>query len=253
MNATIQLENVPPASLAPAASREAASLPSLFSAPLPSSEYRTANSKSIATPPRLEILVSHSFKKSKHFLSATRIAFFAYANFLPGKAPFVKWPKINRKPEKLEPPVSYRKQRPGTQINRKLSQGPRFQFSLCPMALPLSFTCHSPLVTSHSISNRNSAGIRIPRNSQEKKDIPISNRNTNHLSFNHQVGLPNPYTQNPAIPTASGTPLPPQPPLPPLPPRTRMLLSGKRPFTSKANRNHPCPRLFCTRSIKGDF
>src|ERR1700683_3386232 len=81
-------------------------------------------------PPRLEIRVSHSFKRRKHFLTATRIAFFAYANFLPGKAPFVRSPKINRKPELIEPPISYRKQRAGTQINRKLSQGPRLPFFL---------------------------------------------------------------------------------------------------------------------------
>jgi hypothetical protein len=38
-------------------------------------------------------------------------------------------PRINRKPELLEAPVSCRKQRPGTQINRKLSQAPCFPFS----------------------------------------------------------------------------------------------------------------------------
>src|ERR1700683_4890339 len=69
--------------------------------------------------------------------------------------------EINRKPGKLEHLVSHRKQRTGHQINRKLSRTPAFPFSiftfpfpLLPWALPLSFTSHSPLVTSHRISNR---------------------------------------------------------------------------------------------------
>jgi hypothetical protein len=44
--------------------------------------------------------------------------------------------KINRKPELLESPVSHRKQRTVTQINRKLSHGPRFPFS--PFTFPFS-------------------------------------------------------------------------------------------------------------------
>jgi hypothetical protein len=74
---------------------------------------------------------------------------------------FAILPKINRHTEKIETPVSYRKQRTAPPINRHISQAPRFPFSLftfpffpCPMELPVSFTTHSPLLTSHCISNR---------------------------------------------------------------------------------------------------
>jgi len=129
MNATIQLGKLPPASLALWSSREVVSLPSRFTASFPPSEYRTANTKSIATPSRLEIRVSHSFKRRRHFLTATRIAFFAYANFLPGKAPFVRSPKINRKlsqgscfsfSRSSKPPVMGLKNDPETTAVRRL-------------------------------------------------------------------------------------------------------------------------------------
>ena len=80
-------------------------------------------------PPRLEIRVSHSFKRRRHFLTATRIAFFAYANFLPGKAPFVRSPKINRKlsqgscfsfSRSSKPPVMGLKNDPETTAVRRL-------------------------------------------------------------------------------------------------------------------------------------
>jgi hypothetical protein len=92
--------------------------------------------------------------------------------------------KINRKPKLLETPVSYRKQRIGLPINRKLSRGPRSPFSL--FTFPFSD------------SNRNSPGIRIFRNTHIKNDIPISNRNTSDLSFVLPKGLPTPYPLNPA-------------------------------------------------------
>jgi hypothetical protein len=89
------------------------------------------------------------------------------------------------------------------------SQFPLFPFPFSPLhfTLPMSSTSHSPLVTSHCISNRNSAGIKIPRNSQEKKDILISNRNTSDLSPRARGGFParctlppTPGLSNPALP-----------------------------------------------------
>jgi hypothetical protein len=70
--------------------------------------------------------------------------------------------KINRHTGLIEPLVSHSKQRIATQINRHTSRGPSFPFSLFsfpfslrPFTLPMSSTSHSPLVTSHWLSNRN--------------------------------------------------------------------------------------------------
>jgi hypothetical protein len=56
-------------------------------------------------------------------------AFHALHHLPPFRFCFANLEKINRKPGKLEHLVSHRKQRTGTQINRKLSRGPRFPFS----------------------------------------------------------------------------------------------------------------------------
>jgi hypothetical protein len=134
--------------------------------------------------------------------------------------------KINRHTEKIEPPVGYRKQRTGPPINRHISRGPRFTFSIFASPISLrSFTrlvgpiSDSPLVTSHCLSNRNSAGIRIPRNLQKTHDKAISNRNTNQLSGHLQDCLPTPYTLNPTPQTLNPAPSPEIRNLPNLTPR----------------------------------
>jgi hypothetical protein len=216
MNATIQLGKLPLAPLALWASHKEVSLSSRCSAPLPPPEYARANKSLIATVPRLEIRVNHSFQRRKHFLTATRIAFCAHANFLSGSASFTTPPKINRKPELMVPPASYRKQKPGTQINRQPSPDSRFPFSHSPNS-PVAGLQNDP----DYAEIRRSKGI--PSQPPPPREI------LNLLCIHSRISLPL------------------------SPPGTRMLLSGKRPAPSKANRTHPRPRLFFTRTIcKGD-
>ena len=92
--------------------------------------FASSPSVLIATVPRLEIGVTHSYKRRKHFLTATRT-----------RCSFTLTEKINRQPELLESPVSHRKQRPGHQINRQLSHGSFLPFPL----FTLPFSKHLPL------------------------------------------------------------------------------------------------------------
>jgi Cof subfamily protein (haloacid dehalogenase superfamily) len=110
-----------------------------------SSSPRRRQSKSlIATVPRLEIVVTPSYKRRKHFLTATRTS----RCFAPETRFQLAEPaKINRKPKLIEHPVSYSKQRTVLQINRKLLQSP--------IARQNGLSSRSPLTTCHFLSRYN--------------------------------------------------------------------------------------------------
>jgi hypothetical protein len=104
----------------------------------------TANKKSIATVPQLEIVVTHSYKRRKHFLTGTKSG----SSFAPGtRFQLPETAKINRQPEKLESPVSYRKQRTGTRINRQLSLVSSSKISRNLVSHLKGFTSHKSRVT----------------------------------------------------------------------------------------------------------
>src|ERR1700683_3013929 len=62
-------------------------------------------------------------------LTDREFAFHALHHLPPFRLCIANLQKINRHTGKIEHLVSHRKQRTGTQINRKLSEGPRFPFS----------------------------------------------------------------------------------------------------------------------------
>jgi hypothetical protein len=133
MNVAIQLGRVPQALLVSSSrSTEAAS-----------SGTRKANKSLIATIPRLEIVVTYSFERRKHFLTATRNG---YSHSKVVSIRIAEVAKINRKPKLLEPPVSYSKQRTEPQINRKLS-GDSFghAFQVSPLTNHYSPLTNEPL------------------------------------------------------------------------------------------------------------
>ena len=123
--------------------------------------------KSIATLPRIEIAVTRSFKKRKHFLIAITLCVFSASRFLvpgrvfPASPLFVpggysrstsastrlsETSKINRNIALIESAVSHSKQKAAPQINRNISQGSCFPFS--PFTFPFSaFKRESPSVT----------------------------------------------------------------------------------------------------------
>src|ERR1700690_224843 len=112
----------------------------------------------IATVPRIEISVTRSFKRRKHFLIATRMRVScAFRSLLPGRGcfsvgtrlPLPKTVKINRNTELLEPRVCCSKQRTGAPINRNKSGTPAThsqRFSCHSLALS---GCEGTLATSH--------------------------------------------------------------------------------------------------------
>jgi hypothetical protein len=133
--------------------------------PHPRSERSTVAPQ--VTAHRSEIALSTARPSRKHLPICDRVRFNYHSVPLAGCPPpafrfcFAISPKINRHTGKLEPPVSYRKQRTAPPINRHTSQAPCFPFSLFtfPFSLPpfarlAGLISHSTLVTSHCISNR---------------------------------------------------------------------------------------------------
>lgn len=95
------------------------------------SQTTRSNEKLIATLPRLEMAVTHSYKRRKHFLAVTRTRVFSSDGSL--QIFLSLWAgccKINRKPELVEPPVSHSKLMAAPPMNRKPSRTPRFPFSI---------------------------------------------------------------------------------------------------------------------------
>jgi hypothetical protein len=150
MRPTFQLGRISQAALAlPAQSTEADSPRNLL-----------ANKNLIATPlqtrfpathrKQTTVVLSNPYKIERSFAARPPLHFrFLFANN----------PKINRHTEKLEHLVSRRKQRTGPPINRHTSRGPcflspllTFPFSHRHLALLMSFSSHSPLVSAPSAS-----------------------------------------------------------------------------------------------------
>jgi hypothetical protein len=139
MNGSIQPEGVPSAVFPPEALCRAARRaypPTQSLQPLPASSK--ANKSLTATAPKTEIDVTHSYKRRKHFLTATKKrGCSVFRCLVPGRRCFAartrfrlaETPKINRKLESLEPVASHSKQRTDSQVNRKPTGGRCFPFS----------------------------------------------------------------------------------------------------------------------------
>lgn len=111
-------------------------------------QTRATIKKSIATVPRIEIAVTPSYKRRKYFLTGTKSG----SSFAPGtRFQLPETAKINRQRELLESPVSCRKQRTGTQINRQLSLALSLIVSRTLRSHPKRFTSHKSRVTDHGI------------------------------------------------------------------------------------------------------
>jgi|ERR1700683_4402341 hypothetical protein len=105
-----------------------------------------ANKSLIATVRRLEIVVTHSYKRRKHFLTATK----SRSSFAPEtRFQLPKVAKISHKSELIEPPVSHSKQWIGTKLNRKLSVTLSLIVSRTLRSHPKRFTSHKSRVTDH--------------------------------------------------------------------------------------------------------
>jgi len=109
MNREIQLGMVPLAD------------PSLLNASVGAalSRFQAPQKSLIETAPRIEIAITHSFKRRKHFLIETRIGVW-FASGTVSLAP--ETAKINRHTELVESLVSHSKQRAGSPINRHKSR-----------------------------------------------------------------------------------------------------------------------------------
>jgi hypothetical protein len=129
----------------------------------------------IETLPRIEISITRSFKRRKHFLIATRMhissgRLCALRRGFPGSTkrliPTPEFAKINRDIELIEHLVSHSKQRPDPQINRDIfypeiaaerrSNGP------VSLALRELFTNHKSRITSHASHLTNHFLLRCP-------------------------------------------------------------------------------------------
>jgi hypothetical protein len=148
--------------------------PSLPHPETPPSDKKSAKTEAALTGPPSSLIYGAGISERRNYLTTKQIAFsdlrycrLSHFHFhaRPALPPFhfhfANSRKINRKPELLEPPVSYRKQRTGPPINRKLFQPPcfpfslfTFPFSLRPFTRLVDLISHSPLVTNHCISNR---------------------------------------------------------------------------------------------------
>lgn len=127
MNGPSQHGMIPSAALPPATE----------STPTASSRWREARKSLIATVPRLEIVVTPSYKWRKHFLIATRNGGCSAAGTTFFEA---ETAKISRKPGLVESLVSHSKQRTLSQINRQLSACPaeRQKTFPAPHTMPLA-------------------------------------------------------------------------------------------------------------------
>ncbi len=114
------------------------SLPRTRSIQASPSHSGKAHKSLIATPSRLEIVVTHSHKRRKHFLIATRSSLWFTAGPRLQRA---ETAKINRKLEFNTLPVNLSKQRNVQRINRKLFG--------THVVHPPNLSGHSPLATSH--------------------------------------------------------------------------------------------------------
>ena len=119
MNAGFQLEKVVRAGHVPRPRSTQSVLP----------QCRRVTKSLIETAPRIEIGVTHSFKRRKYFLIETRMCVSSASRcILPGGPfysmeslkPIQETAKINRQPELVERIASYSKQRAIPQINRQL-------------------------------------------------------------------------------------------------------------------------------------
>jgi len=147
----------------------------------------------IETVPRIEIVVTRSFKKRKHFLIETRILL---GDGTVHNVRAAETAKINRKPESARLPVSQSKQRTIPRINWKPL--------IISRARRTGFSSHSPLGTRHCLFNRNIELIESPVSHSKQRTAHQINRNISRGSFARAVGFTNhysPLTNHPLRPT----------------------------------------------------
>jgi len=148
--------------------------------PIPSTRTLLLSSL-IATPPRIEIAVTRSFKKRKHFLIETTLHVFpaslllaprAYSCSTAASTRIAETSKINRNISLIEPAVSHSKQKAAPQINRNISQGSRFTISI--FTFPFSdFEREMPSVTPGFGVWSRPSGAPLPL-CKDASNVPIS-------------------------------------------------------------------------------
>jgi hypothetical protein len=130
--------------------------------------------------------------RGSHFTGReTRVADRDFAFRAPHALPafrfyFANPEKINRKPGKIEHLVSHRKQRTGTQINRKLSEGPRFPFSHYSNP-PLAALKPDPGTAPLRPTSRPQSHFFAPTGTSMQSQFPVT------PTKQTTVALPNPY------------------------------------------------------------